>query len=197
MLPLIYLNTHVHEFAHALAALASGGSVGSIEVFANGSGVTHVGGGNPLLVGSAGYMGAALLGAAIVYYARNAKNAQNSLRLVAITLAVAMLLFVRGDIVGILTGLFWIGACAIASAKLQGNQAIFAAQFVGVAQCLNSLQSVYTVFKISQSSSTHSDARILEQATLLPAPFWAGAWVLASLGLLGFAMVRSWKDPTR
>jgi len=197
MLPLTYLNTHLHELAHAFAALVSGGAVGDIQVFANGSGVANVAGGNILLIGSAGYMGAALLGAALVYYARNAKNAQNALRILAIALGVAMVLFVRGDLVGILTGAFWVGAFALASSKLQGPQAIFAAQFVGVAQCLNSLQSVYTVFHISRASDSHSDARILEQATGLPAPLWAGLWVLASVGLLGFAVVRSWSDPTR
>jgi hypothetical protein len=41
LMPLTWLGTLVHETGHALGALAVGGTVSSVEVFANGSGVAH------------------------------------------------------------------------------------------------------------------------------------------------------------
>ena len=49
LLPLQYLNTHIHELSHAVAALASGGQGMNISVFPDGSGVTQFQGGWTIL----------------------------------------------------------------------------------------------------------------------------------------------------
>ena len=48
--PLQYLNTHIHEAAHAITTVATGGMVANIEVHANGNGETYTTGGINFLI---------------------------------------------------------------------------------------------------------------------------------------------------
>src|SRR4051812_14505867 len=58
--------TLVHESSHALAALATGGSVESITVSPDASGLTMTRGGSRLITLCAGYTGATLFGAVLL-----------------------------------------------------------------------------------------------------------------------------------
>lgn len=86
--PLLYpfrlLVTFVHEAGHGLAALLSGGRFIEFQVFANGAGVTTTAGGSRLLILPAGYLGAALFGAVLLY----AANRMRSVRLLTLILGV-------------------------------------------------------------------------------------------------------------
>ena len=62
--------TLVHESSHALAALATGGSVESITVSPDTSGLTMTRGGSRLITLCAGYTGATLFGAVILVLLR-------------------------------------------------------------------------------------------------------------------------------
>ena len=59
--------TFVHEAGHSLAALITGGEVIEFEVSPNGSGRAKTAGGDPALILPAGYLGAALFGAALFF----------------------------------------------------------------------------------------------------------------------------------
>src|SRR5690348_9171182 len=74
LLPLQYLNTHLHEFSHALVAIATGGSVDTIKVFSDGSGVTYASGVD-ILVNSAGYIGATIIGGLMIVFSRTERGA--------------------------------------------------------------------------------------------------------------------------
>ena len=195
MLPLQYLNTHLHEFGHAMAGQASGGDVEFIKVMADGNGVTPVTGGSMWLIGPAGYLGAALIGSAVIWFSRTEKSAQNTLRLLAFFLGLSMLLWVRGDFVGIISGIGWIGALVGASMYLRGNALLFAAQFVGLQQCLNSIQAVYTLLNISAFSEMHSDALVMQNNTGIPAVAWALGWCAFAMILVVISLRRAWTLP--
>jgi hypothetical protein len=195
MIPLLYLNTHIHEVGHAVAALATGGQVSHIEVHATGAGVTPVRGGNILLVASAGYVGSAIAGALMIVYGRTPKGAATVLRVAAVALGVALVLWVRGDAIGVVSAIGWTLLLWLLSARLQGNSLIFAAQFLGLQQCLNALQSVYILLHLSAFTPLHSDAVILAQVTGIPALIWAGAWTLFSLILVVLSLHRAWRTP--
>lgn len=197
MLPLQYLNTHLHELAHAFVAQSSGGQVSHIQVFANGSGATFSLGGNALLTASAGYVGATLIGIAMVLASRTEKASRTVLRALAVVLAFGMLIWVRGDVVGIVSGLAWIAALWIVGGRAKGNTLLFAAQFVGVQQCLNSVQSIYILLQLSAMTEAQSDAKILEGLTRIPALFWASAWCLISVAALGWGLRKAWTEPVR
>jgi hypothetical protein len=193
LLPMQYLNTHLHEFAHAMAGQASGGNVESIQVLADGNGITPITGGSIWLIGPAGYVGAALIGSAVIWFSRTERSAKNTLRLLAFVLGLSMVLWVRGDLVGVLSGIGWVAALFAAGTFLKGGSLLFAAQFVGLQQCLNSIQAVYVLFNISAFSEMHSDASVMQKNTGVPAVVWATGWCLVSLALIVVALRHSWK----
>lgn len=189
LLPVMFLNTHIHELAHAIAALLTGGLPERIEIYANGSGVTPVSGGNILIVGSAGYLGASLFGAWMIWFARDDQRARWVLNGLAFLLLASLLILVRGNWVGPVTAIFLCATCYFL-ARTNAPYPIFFAQLIGVQQCLNSLQSVWTVFKISRYPIAASDARILEQVTGIPATGWAALWVILSLVFVAISLRR-------
>jgi hypothetical protein len=198
LLPLLYLNTHVHELSHAVAGLAAGGQVQEIRVFHTGAGVALVSAGGPLgmlITASAGYLGASLVGAALILFGRTPQSARNGLLAMAIALGISMVLWVRGDAIGVAAGVFWVVALAAGAKFLKGDGLIFAAQFVGVQQCLNAFRSLFDLLHLSAFSNVHSDAMILEQRSGVPALAWAAMWTIASAALLTVALRKAWLSP--
>lgn len=188
LVPLEYLNTHAHEFGHAVTGVATGGSVSYIKVFADGSGVTPVAGGMMLFVASAGYVGAALLGALMITSSRKPQSARAMLRWLGILLAISMVFWVRGDLVGVISGIAWAGALLFIIPLLADATMLYVAAFLGLQQCLHAAKSLLDVLGYSVMSSGHSDASIMQQATGLPAIFWAAAWTVFSLILIGLSL---------
>lgn len=193
LLPVTYLDTHLHELSHALAGLATGGQPEKIVVEADGNGFTPTLGGNVLILASAGYTGASLIGAATIYFSRSEKGARNMLRFLAAILALSMLLWVRGDVVGVVSGIGWIAGLAALSIWLKGKSLVFAAQFLGLQQCLNAIQAVYILLGLSAFTEAHSDASILQDATHIPALFWAILWCAISVALITATLRRAWR----
>lgn len=194
ILPLIYLNTHFHELAHALAALGSGGIPERILVFADGSGVTPILGGNEILVGSAGYMGTAIIGSLLILNGRTEKKARTALKTLSIMLGLSLLMLVRGDIAGVISALFWIPTLWLLATNLKGDNIKFAVKFLGIQMSLTAFQAVFTLFEITAATDTHSDALILQQATYISDVVWAFAWVLFSLILTALTLRKSWSS---
>lgn len=193
LLPLELLNTHIHEFCHAVVALATGGQVGYIKVLSTGDGVTPVLGGNAILTASAGYLGAAMLGGFMLLSSRTEKGAKTTLMIAAIGLALSMLLWVRGDIAGVASGLLWIFLLFAISRRLKGDGLIFAAQFIGIQQCLRAVQSLYVLLHINATSSLHNDAKVAETVTGIPSIVWAAGWCLLSAAWMAVAFAPSFR----
>lgn len=191
LLPLQYLNTHLHEFCHALAAVATGGQVDYIHVFGSGGGVT-LGSGNPYAVDPAGYLGATIIGALMILSSRTERGAAITLRTVGVVLSLSLLLWVRGDLVGIVSGLAWIACLFALPVKVKGRNLVFVAQLLGIQQCLSSIQSLYILFRISAFGGAQSDAAIMAQDTGIPALFWAVLWGLIGLGALYATLRVAW-----
>lgn len=176
LLPIQYLNTHFHELFHALACVFTGGSVSTIGVHADGSGVTMVSGGSQVIVTSAGYLGTAALGVFVLMAAKTAEGARKWLWALTAGLGLAMVLWVRGDAVGVLSGFFWIAALGFAAMRLRGEGLLLAVAFLGVQLCLHSVQSLLVLLNLSAFTGVESDAAIMGSATGIPALFWALLW---------------------
>ena len=192
LLPLAYLNTHLHELAHALAAVGTGGSVERIQVYGNAEGLTLTRGGLAPLVASAGYLGAAAWGAAIVLASRTERGARLALGATGAILALSMLLFVRGDAVGEVSGFVWAAALLAAGWRLRGAALLFAAGLVGLQQGLNALRSLFELFQITAASERFSDARGMEAMTHVPAIVWSLLWGLCGLAVVALTARRAW-----
>ena len=194
LLPLELLNTHIHEFCHAFVALATGGDVGYIKVFASGSGVTPVAGGSPILMASAGYVGAAFLGGLILIFSRSDRGARSVLFSLAALLTLSMLFWVRGDIAGVASGLLWIFLLFAMGKGLKGDALVFAAQFIGIQQCLRSVLSLYVLLHINATSDLHNDAKVAEMVSGIPSLAWALGWCFVSAAWMAVALAPSFRQ---
>lgn len=191
-LPLEYLNAHTHEMCHAITAVLTGGKVEQIDVFSNGGGVTPILGGFMPVVASAGYVGASLIGVLIILFSRTPQGARTSLRLLGTALGASMLMWVRGDAVGVISGIAWVAILFALAARLPGKGVLFAANFIGIQQCLHSVMALLTLMNISFFSETQSDAILMQQSTHIPAAFWAVGWTVFSAALMGVTLKGAW-----
>jgi len=196
LLPLVYLNVHIHEWCHAVMAIATGGAVQHIMVYAQGNGVTPVSGGSLPLVAAAGYLGASAIGGWMQWSSRTEAGARLTLKVVGTGLAVSLLIWVRGDLVGVLTGILWAAALWFAALKFSGDALVFVAQFIGLQQCINSIQSVLTLYQLTAYGETQSDAGILANATGTSPIFWAVLWCGISLAVVIVSLRRAWSSPS-
>src|SRR5690606_21025469 len=133
----------------ALAAVATGGDVKHIIVHATGSGEAPVAGGNLLLIASAGYIGSALVGGLMILGSRNDQTARRTLTVMFGLMAFSMLFFVRGDWVGVLSGLLWTAVLGLSAKYLKKDATVFLSQFLGVSLCLTSLQSYLVLLNLT------------------------------------------------
>lgn len=193
ILPLVYFNTHIHELAHALAALATGGQVEYIHVYADGSGATPVRGGAILFVASAGYVGAAVVGGLMILGSRTEDSARRTLWTAFAFMLLSILLFVRFDTVGILSGILWTGALCLAARFLKKDAVILLTQFLGLSLALTSLQSVLILLNLTTNPGLHNDAKILQDATFIPGIVWALLWTAISVIAIWTSLKSAWK----
>ena len=190
-LPLIFLNTHLHELSHAVAAMATSGRVAYILVFGNGSGVTPVQGGNLPLLAMSGYVGAALIGGWLIASSRTSDGARKAMWILAGSLAVSMVLFVRGEMLGWLAGVFWTLGCGAAAWRLSAEGIKLFTAFIGVQQCLTSVNALLVLYQISTSTDQQSDALLMQRASGIPAVFWAVIWTVISAICMGWGVRRA------
>lgn len=180
--PLVVFNTIVHESAHALAALATGGAVHEIIINgATGNGSALTSGGSWWIVVSAGYLGAAMLGAWMVGWVSHPHQARRALLVLCALFAVVTLLWVRQDSLGWILSVLWTVGLGIGARLAAGMTGLFVVQFLGVQQCLQSAQSLIVLGGISALGDTKNDAAIMAEGTGIPALFWALLW-----SVLGF-----------
>lgn len=197
LLPLIYLNTHLHELCHGIMGVLTGARVDHIVVRADGSGYALMAGGSIIPMASAGYVGTAVLGGILMAVARKGENARLALATLAGSLGFGMLLWVRGDVIGVISGLFWVGLLWLLSRKLTADQATWSVQFLGVQLALTTVQAFLALIHLSTSDYAATDARILQEATGIPALAWSGAWLVISAAAVTTGLRHAWKPASR
>ena len=210
LLPLRLLVTLVHEAGHATVAMLCGGSVQSLTVNANEGGLTRfslpAGGSTFRLVaiGSAGYVGTAIVGGALLELCGRLGRARIALGALAATVAAIGLAWVpwsispdgvtaaasgsgRGD------GRFTILVCVVAvvvfvALALQPVVRVRRVALVAVATalCLGAVEDLRVVLSIARAGG-HSDASIVSDAAFLPPWFWASLWMLVGFAACGLA----------
>lgn len=190
LLPFDYLNTQFHEAFHALAAVASGGMVSHIEIFTNAEGVTWTAGGIAPLIQSAGYIGASLLGALMIGSSVKVESARRWLTVLGVALALILILWVRGNPTGLVSGIFWSATLFILGTRLPAHWSLFAVQFLGVQQCLNSLKSLRDLIYLSAENQRMTDAANIAESTHIPAIVWAVLWGVIGFAAMGVAVHR-------
>jgi hypothetical protein len=175
--PFQLFNTFVHELSHGLAAIVTGGSFRNFEVYSDGSGVAQSAGGVRWIISSAGYLGSALVGGALILITASGVSPRRVLLGLGIGLAIACVLFVR-NFFGIASGLVIAGAIVAAGLRLEARWASWLLLFLAVQTALNALDSLWGLVRLStfHQSGQPTDAGNMAAATGVPAFVWAIVW---------------------
>ena len=201
--------TFIHESSHALVAFITGGSVQSLTIASDGSGVVYSaasGWFSGLLTSSAGYLGTTVFGVLMLLLIRRSVSPNKVLFASGALIALVTLLF--GLIspafhlfslnVGISSIAFTIVAGTLLSAALIGlakfaglRAANFAVAFLAIQCLLNSLSDLKTVFFINApfvGTDIGNDATNMANSTGVPAVLWVVVWIVISVVLISLGL---------
>lgn len=177
--PFKWLESYFHELSHGLATLLSGGVVSHIQLFPNGAGLCFSQGGWPVLIGFAGYFGAALWGLLIFNLAIWRRGIRASFACLGVVVLLTVLFWGRDlltiGILGILALLFLLPLKLSHSHILTVSLRVMALMVM-----LNALASPTVLLGLNG----RGDAVMLAQQTWIPAWIWVGIWLATSLNML-------------
>ncbi|HEV2472040.1 MAG TPA: M50 family metallopeptidase [Chthonomonadales bacterium] len=194
--PLRLFVTFVHESGHALAAVLVGGSVVSLTVHPDTSGVTFTRE-SPLwawFVLSGGYLGAALFGALMLQVARirgRRNGGRLALYIVGGAVLAITLLWAHNPIKNGFTlamGLFLAAVFYLAARFASPRTADFLASFLAVQCCMDALIDLKDLVYITQNNLGDSDARFMSQQYGLPPTFWAITWAVIAILIMAISL---------
>lgn len=195
--PFKLFGTFVHEWAHALVTLLTGGHVVGLRVNPDLSGEEYSRGGAGLLISSAGYVGTACAGGALLLAPlRRAGQILSGIGIavVALTLAGALVLGAAFT----LTTWFWAavfaGVTGLIGWRATPHLARLFQQFLAVELCLAAVDGLRVLDWLAiNAPGVPTDATNAAHATGLPAVVWAVLWSIvgvAAIGLCAFRLVR-------
>jgi Peptidase M50B-like len=182
--PFTLFTTWVHECGHAVMAVLMGGSVASITIQPDTSGLTRslmpaarIAQG---LVASAGYLGASVVGCLLMAAARVDRRARPILWGIGAFMLLTLVLWIRnpfGAMVVLAWGvtLLWLGR------QGSGNAPKFVLSVLAIQVALNAVFDIRMLFLVHGG---RSDADTMARLFLAPAWFWAAVWMGASIAML-------------
>jgi hypothetical protein len=189
--PFRLFTTWVHECGHAVMTLIVGGHVSSIVIERNAAGVTRslipqsrVA---QALVASAGYLGASIIGCALMTAARRKSSAYGILWTIGAFMLVTLVIWMRNPF-GVVVVLTWSVALIALSREGSGPVSSFVLSLLAVQVALNSVYDIRVLFLVHGG---HSDAETMARLLILPAWVWASLWMLMSVGLLTWTLLRT------
>jgi hypothetical protein len=189
--PIRLFVTFIHEAGHALAALATFGSVKYVAIDWTGSGVTLVEGGFGIFFVTAGYLATTIYGAGLLLLLRRRRN----VRLTAVATSVLLLaitLFFAGNTLAYVTGLGFGVGCLLLAYRVKPQIAHFLMSFLAVQCLLNALYDLRTlVFLSAFDPAIATDAQIMSSITggFIPAIVWALGFSALSAAVLVATLV--------
>jgi len=207
--PIRLFVTFIHESSHALVAVLTGGSVQSLTISMDGSGVVYSAPGGTigaLLTSSAGYLGTMAFGVLMLFLIRRSVSPNKILTALGIFVAAMTLLFtVISPIFNFLSLnaafssiVFTIVAGALLTAGLIGlgiysglRTANFAVAFLAVQCLLNAILDLVNVFFINAplvGTDMHTDAANMAAATGVPGIVWVMIWMGVSIVMISFGL---------
>lgn len=201
--------TFIHESSHALVAVLTGGSVQSLTISSDGSGVVYsMGSGliSQLLTSSAGYLGATAFGVLLLYMIRRNFSPNKLLTALGIFVGIMTVVFTvispvfhifslqaafSSILFTIIAGIFLTAALVVLGLYSNLKVANFAVAFLAVQCLLNALSDLKTVFFLNAplvGSDIHTDAANMYAATGIPSFMWVVIWIGVSLFMISIGL---------
>ena len=186
--PFKLFTTWAHECGHALMTLLVGGSVSSIMIEPDTSGVTRslVPAGRIArgLVASSGYLGASLVGCLLMTATRVERRARAIVWAVGALMLFTLIIWMR-NFFGVVVVLAWGAALTTLARTASGHVSRFVLSLLAIQVALDSVYDIRILFHVGGG---HSDAETMAGLFLLPAWLWAGAWMIISVSMLGWTL---------
>ena len=178
----------LHEISHALAALATGGTVERIVLDMNQGGATYILGGNAFLILSAGYLGSLLWGLLLIEIAgARTQRARWAVGALGAFVLVIAALYVRNMFGFIFTGVF--GAALMLGAQRLPTRGVATVLLVlGLTSALYALLDIRS--DILSRPEVRSDAAMLAELTGVPTMAWGILWIGAAVAACWLALRR-------
>lgn len=185
--PFTLFTTWVHECGHAVMVVLMGGSVTSITIAPDTSGLTRSlmpsGRVAQGLVASSGYLGASVVGCLLMAATRVEKRARPILRAIGAFMLLTLVIWMR-NLFGALVVLAW-GVTLLALArKGSGRASRFVLSVLAIQVALNAVYNIRVLFLVDGPSDAETMARLF----LAPAWLWASAWMIISVAMLGWTL---------
>lgn len=201
--PFRLLTTLVHELSHGLAALLTGGVFIRFVVSPNGAGLAYTAGGWRWVIIPAGYVGAALFGAMLIFLGRSHRWSRLALGIIGAVMGLLSLRYglpsiISGDFLsGILTtisGIIFGGFFLWVALKAAPGWIIFLLHLVAIQAGLTAFSDLTTVMGLSLRffNTPANDAQSMAELTYIPAIVWAVLWALLAVLLIGGAIWVTW-----
>ncbi len=204
--PIRLFVTFIHESGHALAAVLTGGSVQSLTVSPDSSGLVKAYSQNSLatlLFSSAGYLSATAYGVLLLALIRWRVSPHKILFGSGIFIALMTVVFgLLAPVWHIFTADVSFGSVAftlfsgalltaglVAAARYANLKwANFAVCFLAVQCLLNAVFDLKNLFIISATTGAHNDAMNMAQVTGLPAFMWILIWIVISVVMISIGL---------
>lgn len=193
--PFKLFGTFVHEWCHALVAIATGGSVVQLQINGDLSGETFTRGGWTLLIYSAGYVGAAVSGALLLLSpTRVATRTLVGVGFGSLLMPLAgALLFGTAYTANTWLWTLVFGAVTLAiGLRARPRVARLFQQFVAVELCFTAVDSLRDLLWLSfnAQSSVFTDAIGAGRYTGISPDFWAILWTILAVAAIGLSLSR-------
>jgi hypothetical protein len=182
----------LHEVSHALALLATGGSVDRITLDPAQGGATWGRGGLAWITLSAGYLGSLALGALLVLAAQT-RRARPGLLLSLVGGAVLALtaVYVR-NVFGIVFGLAFGASLVWTGRRAPGPWSARILMALGLTSCLYAVLDIKS--DVLDRPQLPSDAAMLAELTGIPTVVWGVGWILVALAVCALLLRRAWRN---
>jgi hypothetical protein len=182
--------TWIHESFHGLAALLTGGSVSSVEIYSDTSGLTQSllsqSMGAQAFVASMGYLGTSIVGAILLALRQRPRAQRWALSVLAVAMVLSLVVWVRNLFGGVTVAVLAVGIGLLA---LRGADrwASIITNVLASQACVNALLDIRVLYSVGEGSDAAAMARIVG---LWPW-FWATLWMGLSILLFWVAWSRT------
>jgi len=182
----------LHEASHAVAAVATGGSIQRITLDPLQGGACYCPGGNAFLTLSAGYLGSLLWGGLMITAAQSTRVKASLVNgLIGGLVIVLTILYVRntfGIVFGIAFGLAMIGVSRKLSASINASALLV----LGLTSALYAILDIKS--DVLDRPELTSDARMLAELTGVPTVAWGVLWIASALAFCFWLLRRAYRD---
>ena len=182
----------LHEASHAIALVATGGTVDHITLEAGQGGATWGYGGIRFITLSAGYLGSLALGSLLVLGAQSRRVSSRTLLAVVGGIILALTVgYVRSGF-GIVFGLLFGAGLVVAGRKLPERWSSTTLMALGLTSVCYAILDIKS--DILDRPELRSDARMLAELTGVPTVVWGVIWIVAAVAAATWLVRRAYRN---